>query len=192
MKRLLLIIILTLSFQTLTKADDISDFEIEGMSIGDSALDFFNENEINRNYFPKSNKYYYSWFSIDNSDKYSEIQAIMKDNDKNYTIQSIRAGKKFDNKIDKCLEEKKILVKEFEEIIGASVQLDNIPKYPHSNSYPNSFIYSTQFEFKNNDLIRIYCTDWSLKVQNKTTWKDNLSISILKAEYRICLNEEAY
>jgi len=41
MKRLLLILILTFSYQTLTKADDISDFEIEGMSIGDSALDYF-------------------------------------------------------------------------------------------------------------------------------------------------------
>ena len=41
MKRLLLILILTFSFQSWTKADDISDFEIEGMSIGDSLLDFY-------------------------------------------------------------------------------------------------------------------------------------------------------
>ena len=40
MKRLLLILILTFSFQSLTKADDIRDFEIEGMSVGDSLLDF--------------------------------------------------------------------------------------------------------------------------------------------------------
>ena len=46
MKRLLIILILTLSFQTLTKADDIRDFEIEGMSIGDSLLDFYDENQI--------------------------------------------------------------------------------------------------------------------------------------------------
>ena len=46
MKRLLLILFLTLSFQTLTKADDVSDFQIEGMSIGDSLLDFYSENEI--------------------------------------------------------------------------------------------------------------------------------------------------
>ena len=38
MTRLLLILILTLSFQTLVKADDIRDFEIEGISIGDSLL----------------------------------------------------------------------------------------------------------------------------------------------------------
>ena len=46
MKRLLLVLILTFSFQTPTKADDIRDFQIEGMSIGDSLLDFFNEEEI--------------------------------------------------------------------------------------------------------------------------------------------------
>ena len=49
MMRLLLIIFLTLSFQTLTKADDIRDFQIEGMSIGDSALNFFSEEEIKMN-----------------------------------------------------------------------------------------------------------------------------------------------
>ena len=43
MKRLLLILILTFSFYTLTKADDIRDFQIEGMSIGDSPLDYFIE-----------------------------------------------------------------------------------------------------------------------------------------------------
>ena len=46
MKRLLLILILTLSFQTFAKADDISDFEIEGISIGDNLLDYFSVDEI--------------------------------------------------------------------------------------------------------------------------------------------------
>ena len=51
MKRLLLILILTLCFQTLAKADDIKNFQIEGMTIGDNALDFFNKKEINNNLF---------------------------------------------------------------------------------------------------------------------------------------------
>ena len=46
MKRLLLILILTLSFQSWGKADDIRDFQIEGMSIGDSLLDYFNKDKI--------------------------------------------------------------------------------------------------------------------------------------------------
>ena len=49
MNRLLLILILTLSFQSSTKADDIRDFEIEGISIGDSALIYFSEKLIKKN-----------------------------------------------------------------------------------------------------------------------------------------------
>ena len=49
MNRLLLILILTFSFQSWTMADDIRDFEIEGMSIGDSTLDFFTKSEITDN-----------------------------------------------------------------------------------------------------------------------------------------------
>ena len=45
MKRLLLVLILTLSFYSLTKANDISDFEIEGISINISALDFMSNME---------------------------------------------------------------------------------------------------------------------------------------------------
>ena len=46
MRVFIILLVLIFSLQSLTKADDISDFEIEGMSIGDSLLDFFSEDEI--------------------------------------------------------------------------------------------------------------------------------------------------
>ena len=46
MRNFLLILILILSFQSWTKADDIRDFQIEGMSIGDSLLNFVSKKEI--------------------------------------------------------------------------------------------------------------------------------------------------
>ena len=48
MKRILsyLIIFFCYSLVTNVKADDISDFQIEGMSIGDSLLDYFNEDGL--------------------------------------------------------------------------------------------------------------------------------------------------
>ena len=48
-KLLILISILIFSLQSWTKADDISDFEIEGISIGDSLLDYYDINEIEIN-----------------------------------------------------------------------------------------------------------------------------------------------
>ena len=46
MRNFLLIFILTFSFQSLSKADDIRDFEIEGISIGNSLLDHFDITKI--------------------------------------------------------------------------------------------------------------------------------------------------
>ena len=46
MRIILSLIIVLLNIQSWTKADDIREFEIEGLSIGDSALNFFPKNEI--------------------------------------------------------------------------------------------------------------------------------------------------
>ena len=67
MKKFILFIILTISFQSWTKADDIKDFQIEGISLGDSLLDYFNEKDILNNklkYHYTSNKYYSSFIDI--------------------------------------------------------------------------------------------------------------------------------
>ena len=46
MRIFLAIVILIFSLQSWTKADNISDFQIDGMSIGDSLLNFANKQEI--------------------------------------------------------------------------------------------------------------------------------------------------
>ena len=46
MRIILTLLIIIFSIQSLTKADDIRDFEIEGMSIGDSLLDYYSEDVI--------------------------------------------------------------------------------------------------------------------------------------------------
>ncbi len=42
-KFILLIVFLTLNFQLSVNADDIRELEIEGISIGNNALDFFSK-----------------------------------------------------------------------------------------------------------------------------------------------------
>ena len=94
MKKLILILILTLNFQTLVKADDIRDFEIEGMSIGDSALKILTETmlESSKNepdaYYPNSKKFFtisYNNTMIDLK-VYDALQLELKSKDKKYII----------------------------------------------------------------------------------------------------------
>ena len=46
-----------LLFSSSVVADDISDFQIEGISIGDNLLDYFSEDEIKKNYRSHYYKY---------------------------------------------------------------------------------------------------------------------------------------
>ena len=68
------LIILVLLFSSSVFADDISDFEIEGMSVGDSLLDYFSEEEIinNTNYdsysYKKNRIFIYLSFELYNLD----------------------------------------------------------------------------------------------------------------------------
>ena len=109
MKRLLLILILTLSFQTLTKADDIRDFQIEEMGIGDSLMNFVNKNEINDKMitnYPGSKKFsrFYKKFS-----QYAHVQFHFKTEDKNFIVQGIEGVNYFKNNLANCLKEQKLL-----------------------------------------------------------------------------------
>ena len=93
MKRLLLVLILSFSFQSFTKADDIRDFEIEGMSIGDSALDFFSKSVLEKN---KELEWYdtkvftpIAELKLSDSKTYTSFQIAVKTKDKKYKIESV-------------------------------------------------------------------------------------------------------
>ena len=78
MRIFFIILILIINFQSWTKADDIRDIEIEGMSIGDSALNFFNNQEIenNKKKWFKNNKYSISVMKSNKFVNYDKIQIV--------------------------------------------------------------------------------------------------------------------
>ena len=115
MKKLFIIIIIFISFQSWTKADDIRDFQIEGMSIGDSLLDFYAEDEIksfNKKYYAGSKKYY----RLINYDKkkslkeYNNIMFGIKENDLSYILNTIVGIIPYKKNIVDCYPKKKILI----------------------------------------------------------------------------------
>ena len=195
MKRLLLILILTLSFQSWTKAEDIRDFEIEGMSIGDSLLDFYDVNilkNIDRFYYPNSKKYFGIVSAIfdKNLETYESIQFSVKP--KTYEIVSI-SGRNYDYQNDK-----EACYKGMEKIFN-DVKL----------SFPNSRFKKGKEEVHDGDvsrksLVKVYsiylkngqiiiaCTDWTEQITKQFNRPDSLKIGILKKEFMDWLNNEAY
>jgi len=190
MKRLLLILILTFSFQNLTKADDIRDFEIEGISIGDSLLDYFTKKEIRKSLVRvyKSDRYKTAEFlNLKSFKKYDSlnINFLKKDNKK--TIYAIHGMKDYNN-IDNCLNDKKDISSEIEDLFN-NVSVDENDKKKHvGDKSGKSFTYDYYITLQNKDLISISCYDWS----KKSGYQDHLRISIVDKRFLDWVNNEAY
>ena len=195
MKNIIFIFLFLLSLQSWTKADEISDFEIEGMSVGDSVLNYFNLSEIqkaeaNVNYYQKSNKYKIIYFYSKTRELFDYINITLKDNDEKYIIYGIRGEKEIP--LDICFKMKTEQVKGIENILSYVEKSEYKSRY--EKQYGNSNSHVTQFSFKDGSHIRIWCADYDDKNENviKNLWKDGLEVSIASKELVYFLKHEAY
>ena len=183
MNRLILILILSLSFQTLSKADDIRDFQIEGISIGDSLLKYYNLDQIN-NFFRNNynNEKFYKLEIADQSllnklKKYDSLSFHFKKNDNKYIVQNL-GGIIFYNEIDDCLSEKKIITKQISEALNVKLTYSKLS----ATWDKNTEYYQSEGEIGKGGVVAITCYDWSKKDEENNGWKDNLSIDIFNKE----------
>ena len=189
MKNILLIFLFILSFQSFTKADDIRDFQIEGISVGDNLLDHFTINQINKAYkntYPKSKKFYGLQFDLTDYETYKHIQVHIKSGS-NYIVSSIVGGEFFDN-INKCYEKQKIIVRDLKKTFSNAEVNEYKSTYPDD---PKSSIKIAEFYLNNFDLV-VYCTDWSNITEKEKGYADSLRLEIGTTEYFNWLNTKAY
>ncbi len=195
MRIFLIFLALILNFYSWTKADDIRDFEIEGMSIEDSLLDYFSEEVIiyqknNNSFMYSSKEFQIIWKPKKQSDRiYDQVQIVIKPKDKKYIIYAIEGILDFDNKINECYKKQKKIVSEIESLVGNKAKKIDQDIFKHNyDDTGKSTVKAILLEFDNKDFISVNCTDWNEKYKNEKGWTDNLKVSIVKDEYRIFAN----
>jgi len=194
LKNLIFILILIFSLQSWTKADDIRDFEIEGISIGDSLLDYFSEKEINEfsiDYYPKSKKFF-----VRDSETYSSrlkvydgLQFALKKN--SYKIYGLSGAIYSLENVDHCLRHKESVEKKISHIFKGLKKFSSDGVHPGDPS-EKSYHYQTQYIFAKGGVIATECVDWSEEMKDKHNWWDNFNISIYSKEYEKFVRDEGY
>ena len=185
LKILLYVLILIFNFQLLVKADDIKDFEIEGMSVGDSLLNFMSINEINSsklNYVADDKKYYVVGY-YKNLNTYDGVDIYLKRNDNKYIIRTI-GGMIAMNKSN-CLKKRQVIIKELRELFSNAVEKSyenmshSFDKTGETKQYQTGFLLKND---NNNDHVRVECTDWSNDFEKNNGFTDNLSVGAFTKE----------
>jgi len=186
MRLFLAILILIFGFQSWAKADDISEFEIEGMSLGESLLDHFtlefikNNSDYGDNY--KSKEFFDVEILNHNSqfEIYDGIQIAVKSNDKSFIIHGIDGVKIYTN-INKCLKDRKNIVEELSILFINADRFDR-KKISHP-SYKNSFTTDTFLTLSNDNEVVISCYEFS----KDTGFDHQLRVSMWSKELNLWL-----
>ncbi len=124
MKKLLILFVILLNITFIAKAENIRDFQIEGMSVGDSLLDYYSEKEILKK-INSSHTYFYNkdYMSISLSYKtgkfknYDDVGVILKQKDKKYKIYSLEGTLVEDGTKENCYKKQNSIASFIEKII---------------------------------------------------------------------------
>ena len=193
MKRLSLYLFLLLfALPTPSQADDIRDFQIEGMSIGDSLLDYFSEEKIinKKIFYYKNNKFAgINFYNLSFFEVYDEIQFVYKPNDKKYKIYGIDGVLDFKNNINACFKKKDEIVVKLSGLFKKAARLEDwgTVKHQHDKS-GKSLATVTSFNFADGSQVKVVCTDWS----EEMGFTDALKVVINSKEFSNFISNEAY
>ena len=200
-KLLLTIFILSSSYYNFAKSDDIKDFQIEGISIGDSLLNYFDKDLIeaqkyNKNSFMYKNDKYVQIGAGNNknlklnidSKTYDNLSIILKTVDNTYKVYSL-GGRIFCEDINVCKLKKKQIVSDLKIFFGDDVTVEDVVKNHNADPTGNSKSFSTFFIFESsNDYVEVSIYDWSKNMK----YRDNLKVTIIGAEFRYFLENVQY
>ena len=182
MKVLIYLFIIIISFQSLTRADDISDFEIEGLSIGDSLLNHFSVIEIKnfQNYDDLPSDMSFRIIEIFSNemkmDLYDSVQIYYKPNDKTFRIHGVNGGLFCDTK-NNCITQYDQIKKDISKLFGDSLKRDNF-NGKHMDDDTGKSIFEYIVYYHPNGEIAVGYTDWAKHMN----YNDNVSIDITTQE----------
>lgn len=192
MKTILFLIFLNIFFIQFSNAEDIKDYEIEGISIGDSALDHFTITELNKSldvFYYTNKKYVYYFRESKENEKYKYIQFTVKNGDPKYIIKDIQGHIFYQNNIDKCFKDLSEIAKSLEDALNLKAQKDS-GIHPMDVTGKSKYVrYS--FFFDNQNTAEIICFDMSKEMEDKNK-DDRLTLTLSTSEFNKFLRNEHY
>ena len=128
MRIFVIAIIIIFNLQAWTKANEIKDFEIEGMSIGDSLLDYMDEGMILNEIEDRDISVFYedkyigisTWDIRDQYELYDDVGVTFKTNDKDYEIYAIEGTLHMeeDSNIQECYDKQNEIASDISQLLN--------------------------------------------------------------------------
>ena len=199
----LLVLLFSLSFlgSPSVFADDISDFSIEGISIGDSLLDYMTEDKIlaeletsiksNDNFNLKEPFKYLDVYLYQDLSRYEYIAILVKNNNlatqyitnknEKYEVQTIRGMIDYIGNLDSCILKRDSIIKDLR-LVYPDVKKVEKSFALKSDPSGKSMKYEIDLIFNSGDKIEVSCDDYEESFRIKHNWGEGLNIVLMTSD----------
>ena len=185
-----------LFFSSSVFAEDISDFEIEGISLRDNIQDHFSKNQLEQFYISYGKQHtgieVYSNVYINNP-KYFKLQTYdgiqVHYDDKSKKIIGIFGAIDFPDDISGCLKKLNEIKPEIESVTGSTIlrKKEDINIKHWKDTSGKSYTTGVTYYFKNDHQIQLDCYDWSEEME---PYIDHLRLGVYLREYLDLIESE--
>ena len=195
MKKIFVLILLLIPTSAISKNyDNIYDFEIDGIAMGESLLNYYSLEEINNfivTNYPSSDKFIELSTLAKSNSNYYQLNFSVKNDDNKFILYGLSGYMRFNDAIDDCLNHKDKIVKDLKNLV--SINLNEYTYNYDKIGDGKNYAYVNDYELQDGS-IRVFCNEWSKNTKSLTTYQfnDSFSISIDSNELLDFLSNEAY
>ena len=174
-------------------ADDISDFEIEGMSIGDSLLDYMTEDEIFKEIeltkdmysYLEPNKYVevYLWKDFPVYDmvsvklQYISSSKYVANKNEEYKILNLRGMIRYVEDFDRCIVKRDEIAEELSMMFPNARKIEDVFKHPADPS-GNSIVEGIYFYLDLGNQATVVCMNMDETYRIKRNLTEGLEVTV--------------
>ena len=180
-------------------ASSIYDLQIEGISIGDSLLDYMTKDEILEEIEYTKDFYYY----LKEPNKYVEVylrddfaifdmlslfirnnssNAYVTNKNEKYTIISIRGGIAYDDDLEGCVQKRNEIAEDFSEMLFNAEKWDTI--FPKSDDPSGKSITDKVYFELEEGTLQLACTNYEETFRIKNNIVNSLAVIVRTEEIR--------
>ena len=171
------------SFSVPSFSSDISEFQIRGISIDDSLLDYMSEEKIKteikrtRDMYTYLNEDYGEVYLYDELQTYDLMSFFVKPNDEKFLIYEVRGLISYIEDLNGCHKKQNEIVEEISDLFEDARKSEESFK-SRSDPSGKSTKDKVKFTFNSGDEIQVVCSNYEESLRIKNNWSEGISVII--------------
>tara|TARA_X000000368_G_C22772572_1_gene597832 strand:+ start:92 stop:679 length:588 start_codon:yes stop_codon:yes gene_type:complete len=188
-----IVFLIVFIFSNYSFSDEVSNFKIEGIGLGDNLLEHFSKKQIDSNtvydYYNSDKFVEVEIYDNKTFSNYNNIQVSIKSD--NYIVYAIAGFEFYEKDLHECFKKVDNVADQLKNLLPNAQKEENY-KAHEADPAGESIVKEITFWSDTGDVVASQCYDWSDSLTKNKGWTDNFNVTVYSSEFVEFLTSQAY